>query len=121
MKKSILLFLFAFIAGAAIALVIRTARYEPKAALEPAAAVAPAVDHSSHPHAEHQHAATPPAPGGPTVNSVCAICGMDVDPSLPTAVYEGKTVGFGCKACPPKFAADPAKYGPYALKNEVMP
>jgi hypothetical protein len=46
---------------------------------------------------------------------------MDVDPSLPTAVFEGKTVGFGCKACPPKFATDPAKYGPYALKNEVIP
>jgi YHS domain-containing protein len=122
MNKSILLFLLAFLAGAAIALVIRTARYEPKAAPEPAATVLPAVEeHSTHQHAEQQHAATSPAPGGPTVNSVCAICGMDVDPSLPTAVYEGKTIGFGCRACPPKFAADPAKYGPYALKNEVIP
>ena len=120
MKKSILLFLFAFIAGAAIALVIRTARYEPKAAPEPAVAAAPAApDPLAHEHADHPQTAAP-APG-PTVNSVCPICGMDVDPSLPTAVFEGKTIGFGCKACPPKFKADPAKYGPYALKNEVMP
>jgi YHS domain-containing protein len=119
MKKPIFLFLFAFIAGAAIALVIRTARYEPKPAPAPAAAVLPAVEE----HSSHQHAAKPPAPaaGGPTVNSVCAICGMDVDPSLPTAVFEGKTVGFGCKACPAKFKADPAQYGPYALKNKVIP
>ena len=121
MKKSILLFLFAFIAGAVIALVIRTARYEPKAAPDPAAAVAPAVED----HSAHQHADSPPATetaaSGPTVNSVCPICGMDVDAALQPAVYEGKTIGFGCKACPPKFKADPAKYGPYALKNEVMP
>lgn len=120
MKKSILLFVIAFIVGSAIALIVRTARYEPKAAPEPAAAVLPAAeDHSSHQHADHPQAAAPAQ--GPTINSVCPICGMDVDPSLPTAVFEGKTVGFGCKACPPKFTVNPAKYGPYALKNEVIP
>jgi YHS domain-containing protein len=121
MKKSILLFFFAFIAGAAIALVLRTARYQPKVAPEPAAVLPAAEDHSSHRHAASPPAPAAPATSGPMVNSVCPICGMDVDPSLPPAVYEGKTIGFGCKACPPKFKADPAKYGPYALKNEVMP
>ncbi|MDP1581478.1 MAG: hypothetical protein Q8M02_14495 [Candidatus Didemnitutus sp.] len=54
------------------------------------------------------------------VNTVCAICGMDVDPKLPSAQYQGKTIGFGCKMCPPKFKADPDRWGPLYLKNEVV-
>lgn len=54
------------------------------------------------------------------VNTLCAICGMDVDPSLPTVQYQGKTIGFGCRMCPPKFEADPDRYGPAYLKNEVI-
>ncbi len=54
------------------------------------------------------------------VNTICAICGMPVNPKLPTATYQGKTIGFGCKACPPKFAAEPERYGPAALKNQVV-
>jgi YHS domain-containing protein len=46
------------------------------------------------------------------VNTTCAICGMPVDPKLPTATYQGKTIGFGCRMCPPKFQADPDRYGP---------
>lgn len=59
------------------------------------------------------------ADAGKPVNTVCAICGMDVDPKLPTAQYQGKTIGFGCKMCPPKFKADPDRWGPLYLKNEV--
>jgi YHS domain-containing protein len=55
-----------------------------------------------------------------TVNRICPICGMDVDPSLPPAEYKGHKVGFGCAACPPRFAKDPDMYGPSALKNEVV-
>lgn len=53
------------------------------------------------------------------VNTVCAICGMPVDPKVPTAKYQGKTIGFGCKMCPPKFAKDPDRWGPLYLKNET--
>ena len=72
---------------------------------------------------EHQgHGAMASATAAKTepVNSVCAICGMKVDPSLPTLEYEGKKIGFGCKMCAPKFKADPEKYGPAYLKNEVI-
>jgi YHS domain-containing protein len=54
------------------------------------------------------------------VNTICAICGMPVDPSIPTVEYQGKTIGFGCKMCPPKFKADPELYGPLYLKNEPI-
>jgi YHS domain-containing protein len=70
----------------------------------------------------HAHATTsaPAAPTDKPVNTVCAICGMDVDPSLPTAEYQGKKIGFGCRMCPPKFKANPDRYGPSYLRNEVM-
>lgn len=79
---------------------------------------APAAD----PHAGHKPsaAADKPAADGKPVNTVCAICGMDVDPSIPTAEYQGKTIGFGCRMCPPKFKADPDRYGPAYLRNEVL-
>lgn len=64
-------------------------------------------------------AATAAKPGQP-VNTVCAICGMDVDPKLPTLEYKGQTVGFGCKMCAPKFKADPDRYGPAYLRNELI-
>lgn len=71
---------------------------------------------------EHTHADTAPSAASSvaTVNTVCAICGMDVDPELPTAEYQGKTIGFGCKVCPAKFKANPDKYGPASLRNEVV-
>jgi hypothetical protein len=100
--KSAVLFLATFLVGAALALGARTVLHKPYA--EPtAAAVAPAET------------------AGTVVNSVCAICGMDVDPDISPAVYEGKLVGFGCAACPPKFARFADRYGPYALRNEVAP
>jgi hypothetical protein len=78
---------------------------------EPALAPAPPAD----PHAGHGATKT-----SATVNSVCAICGMDVDTSIKPAVYQGKLVGFGCRMCPPKFARDPERYGPAALANKVV-
>ncbi len=65
-------------------------------------------------------AAAPAAGGDGPVNTVCAICGMAVDPKLPTLEYQGKKIGFGCKMCPPKFKAEPDRYGPFYLRNEVI-
>lgn len=62
-------------------------------------------------------ATEPPAASG-VVNTICAICGMDVDPTIPPIAYRGRLIGFGCGACPPKFTRDPDRYGPAALKNE---
>ena len=127
MIRNVFIFLGTFVAGALIALVMRAAMFEPHAGHEghsagggeyaamvsnplvPAnsAARTPAAD----PHAGH---------AAPPVNTVCAICGMAVDPKVPTAEYQGKTIGFGCKMCPPKFKADPDRYGPLYLKNEVV-
>lgn len=143
MIRNIFIFLGTFIAGALIALVARAAMFKPHAgqeghpekadyapmvtnALAPAQTSQPAaktetVKPAADPHAGH---AMPTARATPTadkpVNTVCAICGMDVDPKLPTLEYKGKKIGFGCRMCPPKFKADPDRYGPYYLRNEVI-
>ncbi len=52
-----------------------------------------------------------------TVNTVCPICGMDVDPAIESMTYQGKQVGLGCAKCPPKFKREPDRYGPAALDN----
>lgn len=102
-------------------------------ALTPAtgdAAKAPAATAPARAGGHENHGAAAPASAGKTtmkpaadagkpVNTVCAICGMDVDPKLPTAQYQGKTIGFGCRMCPPKFKAEPERWGPLYLKNEV--
>jgi len=136
--KSIFTFLATFVLGALIALAARTALHDPHAAHDTAGATttrgdyAPMVNNSpADPPAGH--AATTAPTAAPTadphaghtaskkpVNTVCAICGMKVDPSLPTMEYQGQTIGFGCKMCPPKFKADPAKYGPIYLRNEII-
>lgn len=145
MTRNLLLFAGTFVAGALIALVARAALFSPHgdhaaaphaggdyapmvsntltpAVTTPVPSAAPStpapivIDHSQH------GLATPtakPASAQP-VNTICAICGMDVDPKLPTAVYQGQTIGFGCKMCPPKFKADPDRYGPAYLRNEQI-
>lgn len=144
MIRNVIIFLGTFIAGALIALVARAALYNPHADREPQpagggdysgmvsnsasipkagaesarASGAPAPQASADSHAGH--GATPQPGADRPVNTVCAICGMDVDPTLPTATYKGKTIGFGCRMCPPKFKADPDRYGPYYLRNEVI-
>lgn len=101
----------------------------PAGATEPRSAddQAPANQHppqhgTSHGEDRSAHGAGAPSPAAQDapVNTVCAICGMKVDPSLPTAEYQGKKIGFGCRMCPPKFKADPDKYGPYYLRNETI-
>lgn len=145
MIRSLFIFLGTFVVGALIALVVRAAFFSPHTgheghppaggeyqamvsnpltgapaggdAANHAHASAPAA--SGDPHAQHAAAAAPAAKGEP-VNTVCSICGMPVDPSLPTVEYEGQTIGFGCRMCPPKFKADPDRYGPIYLRNEVL-
>ena len=138
--KSIVTFLATFVLGALIALGARTALHDPHAGHDtsgatttrgdytpmvkntppvPAASPSPSNQPSTpapaaaDPHAGHTAAKQP-------VNTVCAICGMKVDPSLTTMEYQGQTIGFGCKMCPPKFKADPDKYGPIYLRNEII-
>lgn len=90
---------------------------------------APAAAHAASGHEGHGTAAAAPSqpaasePAGASdkpVNTICAICGMKVNPSLPTEEYQGKRIGFGCRMCPPKFKADPDRYGPYYLRNETI-
>ena len=149
MTKNIALFLATFIAGAAIAFAARTALHKPfsaPTARAEAAAYAPMVDNTAttsptapatlsapaaatpapaaDPHAGHAAASAQAAPAPvaalKTVNTVCAICGMDVNPAIPPATYQGKLIGFGCRTCPAKFAKEPDRYGPSALRNEVV-
>ena len=118
--KNIFTFLGTFVVGALLALVARAALFNPHEGTSTAPAAAAVA--SADPHAGHVAAAAAPkakAKAKP-VNTVCAICGMDVDPSLPTAEYKGQTIGFGCAACPPKFAKNPDRWGPAALKNQVV-
>lgn len=148
MIRNTFVFLAAFVASALIALVVRATMFQPhagseghpaaggdyapmvsntltpanepvapKAGATPAGAAKPAV---ADPHAGHGTPAAPAAETGKPVNTVCAICGMEVDPKLPTMQYQGKTIGFGCRMCPPKFKADPDRYGPAYLRNEVI-
>ncbi len=129
--KSIFTFLGTFVLGALIALGARTALHDPHAGHDTSGATttrgdyAPMVNNSPPPspspaaHSPLPAATTPARPGTP-VNSVCAICGMKVDPSLPTVEYKGQTIGFGCKMCAPKFQAEPDKYGPSYLRNEII-
>lgn len=104
MTRHAFIFLGTFLLGALIALAARTATHAPPAA---------------HESQISNFRSQIPVAGAP-VNTVCAICGMPVDPKLPTATYRGKVIGFGCKMCPPKLKAEPDKYGPYYLRNEVI-
>jgi len=53
------------------------------------------------------------------VNTICPVCGVEVDVSLPTSLYHGRIIGFGCRPnrCKERFDADPERYGPAALAN----
>ena len=117
MNKNLLIFLATFAASALVTLALRAARHEPYALpAPPTAEMAAATEHQ---HATEMNASVPVANTNP-VNSVCAICGMKVNPKLGTALYQGKVIGFGCKACPAKFAANPDLYGPAAIAGRVV-
>lgn len=116
MTRHILIFAACFLIGAVLTAAVRAVRHDPypaPAAPMPAPEPAPAAPPSAPPAGHAGHAAAP-------VNTLCAICGMEVDPRIPTTTWQGKAIGFGCRACPPKFAADPGKYGPAALENRVV-
>lgn len=117
MNKPIVPFALAFLVGAATALVIRSARHEPYEADAPKPeVVVPANTHHAPAPTEPEPAASAASP----VNNVCPICGMDVDPDTPTAMYKGQVIGLGCRNCPAEFAANPALYGEAALQNKVV-
>ncbi|HYD82698.1 MAG TPA: hypothetical protein VEA63_01570 [Opitutus sp.] len=147
MIRHFITFLATFVVGAVVAFAARAALHQPHTEATPLAAAEPApmVDNALTPpkqklaagkasetkakeakgdegHGEHAKAEAPKAEAEAKkpVNTVCAICGMDVDPKLPTEEYKGQAIGFGCRMCPPKFRADPDKYGPYYLRNEVI-
>ena len=112
-----------FVLGAALAITIRTRDHQPYAAPPapapaappaPAAAPAPAASGIPAPVPETPTAAAPaPVP----INTICPGCGGPVKPNLPTALYQGKVIGFNCAGCLPMFREDPTKYGEAALKN----
>jgi YHS domain-containing protein len=146
-SRTIFIFIGTFVAGALIALIARASMFKPhgdhtghpvgggdysamvsnpltpanpsgaKSAAQPTTSATNSA--APDPHAGHGKATTSLESTAP-VNTVCAICGMDVDPKLETLEYQGKTIGFGCKLCAPKFKADPERYGPAYLKNEVI-
>lgn len=143
--KNLLIFVATFLVGAVVALAARSALHNPhadadasvaapaaQASMVATAAPAPGSGSAEKPAEKAKPAADAhaghgtPAPAQETaaadkpVNTVCAICGMDVDPRLPTLEYQGKKIGFGCRMCPGKFKSDPDKYGPYYLRNEVI-
>lgn len=111
MIKNAFIFLGTFLVGALAALVVRATVYQPHAGTVPATPAAPVAAIAR---------ASAVADAEKPVNTRCAICGMEVDPALPTLEYKGKKIGFGCRMCPPKFKADPDKYGPFYLRNEVI-
>ncbi len=116
MTRHIVIFVACFLLAAAATAALRTARHQPYQEMpaEPAVPEAtPAPTPAPAPAVIAPTAATP-------VNTICSICAMPVDPKVPTAMYQGKVIGFGCRACPPKFAAKPDLYGPAALQNRVV-
>lgn len=138
MIRNLFILLGTFIVGALAALAIRAAAFNPHEGHEghpetkeyaqmvtnklsspvetqPASVAATAPTHSEHAMSE----ATVAAADKP-VNTVCAICGMPVDPKIPMAEYKGQKIGFGCRMCPPKFKANPDYYGPFYLRNEII-
>ncbi len=140
MTRQLVIFAIACALGAAIAVIVRTANHQPYAEphlatpmaangseTAPAAmaaahlsADAPSADHPDSGMAHPAPPATPPVASRlATVNTICPGCGEPIDPTLPYADYKGHKIGFGCARCPPKFTADPVKFGEAALKNQL--
>ncbi|MBA3698605.1 MAG: hypothetical protein H0W78_07115 [Planctomycetes bacterium] len=124
MIRHLLIFVITAALGALVALVVRSAFHQPYAAPadshEHPAATAPAADKTPTKPANDPHAGHASTPAAKPVNDICAICGMDADPKL-TAIYQEKVIAFGCAKCPPKFAKDPERFGPYFLRNQEAP
>lgn len=145
MIKNILFFGAAFVVGSVIALALRATRHAPyegmsQVAQPPSSLQMVANSPATAATGQHQaagHTAARDSAGdstsedstgdfaadprkGTVVNSVCPICGMDVDPSIPSAQYNGYLIGFGCRACPPTFSENPERYTSAALENAVV-
>ena len=149
MTRNLFIFLGTFFLGALIAFASRAALHKPQTAVGDHAAAVPmamvgnaltpagskasvATSHEGHDtmkaksaakssgHEDRHGAAVAKPVEDKVVNTVCAICGMKVDPNVPTMEFQGKKIGFGCKMCAPKVQAEPEKYGPYYLRNEVI-
>jgi hypothetical protein len=91
-----------------------------------AAGAAPAPPPAARAAAPGRFASSSPEVGLPRLgvatevaNSVCPVCGAEVDASLPTSIYHGRIIGFGCRParCKERFDADPERFGPAALAN----
>ena len=116
-----------FALGAVLAITIRTRGHQPYAvppAPAPVAAPAPGpaaapdeVPPAPAPAPAEAPPATADAPAPAPINTICPGCGGPVKPNLPTALYQGKVIGFNCAGCLPMFREDPTKYGEAALKN----
>ncbi len=138
--RNILIFVGSFVIGALLVLSARTARAQPFAPVAEPAAMAPAavpmpvagpmptagpmpVAASATPTAATTSTKAMFATAAMSVaeNTKCSVCGMKVDPELPSTQWHGHTIGFGCAACPPKFAANPDRYGQAALENRKAP
>ena len=125
MLRQVLIFVIAVGAGALLTLAVRSALHRPydvKIPELPALTLPPSTPGASEKktsvEAPVDHATTPLAK---PVNALCSLCGMDVDPEIPSAIFNGQTIGFACLKCPPKFAQNPARFGPYYLRNEKVP
>lgn len=124
MFRHCIIFVIFFSLGAVAAIAIRTSLHHPytvsgSVTAEPTMEKGLAVTPSSSPSPSDKQVPVAVDAFQP-VNTICAICGMEVNPALPTALYQQKIIGFGCKACPANFAKDPEKFGPAALRNEVV-
>lgn len=109
--RHLIIFGLCFTLGAIVVLIARAAFHQPYAAPAPMPTATP----SPTPPPEPQPMATN------VINTICPVCGMDVDPEFPAQAWKGKLVGMGCGACPSKFKAAADHYGPYAERNQKAP
>lgn len=125
MLRQGLFFVLAVGAGALLILVVRSAWHRPyDAAIHawsaPTVPQPASVDLKKKPTVEPR-AERPATSLVRPVNTVCSLCGMDVDPEIPSVIFNGEAIGFACLKCPPKFKQDPGLFGPYYLRNEKVP
>lgn len=109
MIRRLFIFVSAALLGAVLVLVLRSAWHRPYESAP--MSTPPTAD----PHTGHAA-----APAAKPVNTICAICGMNVDLDLPMATYRNQAIAFACMKCPGKFAKNPEKYRPSYLRNEKL-
>lgn len=125
MIRNLIIFVVCFVIGAATVLVYRITTYHQhgKIAPVPTVAATPMTMPLPPPAATAASSASAPVPAAATgqpVNTICPVCGMKVNPQLPTATWKGRIIGFGCAGCLPRFQAEPDRFGEAALKNQTV-